>query len=161
MAMAPDLNFFQHIGQAIDLFFANVNLTSLIKRHGDWYYAIIFVWTFLQGEIFVIFSGAAAAKGILDIKYLILVTWVGTFLGDQFTFYLGHKYGPKLMKHFPKLEPAVHKAAEKIRKYEAPFILFYRFIVGVRNISPFAIGISGLPWKEFTAWNFLASLIAA
>src|SRR4051794_13718431 len=34
-----------------------MNLADLIAEHGDWIYAIAFVWAFFEGETFVLFGG--------------------------------------------------------------------------------------------------------
>lgn len=153
--------FFSHIWQAITLFFENVNLTSLIKKHGDWFYTITFIWTFLEGETFVIFAGAAAAKGILDIKALLVVAWIGSYCGDQLYFYLGRRFGKAILKRFPDMGKGSKKVAQLIKKYDIAFILTYRFVYGLRNISSFAMGMSGLDWRKFSAWNLLAAFIWA
>src|SRR5262249_28581193 len=147
--------------QAIVLFFENVNLQDLIQHHGRWFETIIFVWAFLQGETFVIFAGAAAAQDVLDIKTLILLTWAGSFCGDQVTFWIGRRYGRKFLCRHPKLEHVLEKILVRLERHDRVFILFYRFIFGVRNISPFALGLSHLTRKEFTTWNVFGALLAA
>lgn len=139
--------------------FSSVDLNELIQRHGDWFYVITFIWTFLEGETFVIFAGAAAAQDILDIRVLILVAWLGSFCGDQTYFYLGRRFGPWLLRKMPKLQKGMDKVAVLIKKYDVAFILSYRFLYGLRNISSAAMGISGLDWKKFAVWNCLAALI--
>ncbi len=37
-----------------------MDVNQLIADYGGWFYAITFLWTFLEGETFVIFAGAAA-----------------------------------------------------------------------------------------------------
>jgi hypothetical protein len=38
----------------------DIDIYQLIERYQDWFYLITFIWTFLEGETFVIFAGAAA-----------------------------------------------------------------------------------------------------
>ena len=38
-----------------------MDVNQLIAEHGAWFYPITFLWTFLEGETFVIFAGAASA----------------------------------------------------------------------------------------------------
>ena len=138
-----------------------MSVHDLVLHHGRWFWSVVFVWAFLQGETFVIFAGAAAAQDVLDIRLLILFAWIGTFCGDQFYFYLGRKFGPGLMHRFPSLERATKKILTRIEKHDRVFILFYRFIYGVRNVSPFALGLSHITYKEFTRLNVFAALLAA
>jgi membrane protein DedA with SNARE-associated domain len=149
------------IVQAVQLFFENVNLTEIIKQHGSWFYAITFIWTFLEGETFVIFAGAAAAQGSLNIYYLILVAWIGSFCGDQLYFMLGRRFGPWILRKFPKLQPSADKVSNTIKKHDIVFILTYRYLYGLRNIASVCMGISGLEWRKFAFWNFIAAFLWA
>ena len=44
-----------------------------------------------------------------------------------------------------------------LERYNTGFILSFRFIYGVRNISSFAMGMSAIRWQRFLALNFLAA----
>lgn len=140
---------------------ADFDVYQFIELHGNWFYVITFVWTFLEGETFVLFAGAAAAQDILDIRLLIAISWLGSYCGDQTYFYLGRRFGPGILKRFPKLQKGADKVAGLILKYDVAFILTYRFIYGLRNVSSFAMGLSGLDWKKFAFWNFWAAGIWA
>jgi len=134
---------------------------TFIQQHGAWFYALTFLWTFLEGETFVILAGAAAARGVLDIRLLVLVAWLGSFCGDQMWYYLGKRFGTALLNFWPKLQPGAKKVSTLILKYDVIFILTYRFIYGLRNVSSIAIGMSGLEWRKFALWNSVAALIWA
>lgn len=147
--------------QAVQLFFENVNLTHLIKHHGAWFYAITFVWTFLEGETFVIFAGAAAAQGHINIYLLILVAWLGSFCGDQIYFLLGKRFDKWILQKMPKVQGGVDKVAKIIKKHDVAFILGYRYLYGFRNIASVCMGIIQLDWKKFAFWNFIAAFLWA
>ena len=150
---ASFINFWAEIWQAI----SNFNVNDFIEHHGNWFYVITFVWTFLEGETFVLFAGAAAAQEILDVRMLIAIAWLGSYCGDQTYFYLGRRFGPGILKRFPKMQKGADKVAGLILKYDVAFILTYRFIYGIRNVSSFAMGLSGLDWRKFAFWNFWAA----
>src|SRR5438034_5808268 len=42
-----------------------------------YFYLIAFIWTFLEGETFVLFAGFAAAQGVLNPALLFVATWLG------------------------------------------------------------------------------------
>ncbi len=132
-------------------------LVEWIKEYGEFYYVIVFVWTFLEGETFVIFSAVAAREGLLDIYLLIACAWTGSFMGDQLYFFIGRRYGARILKRFPKWKPGVDKALSLLARYSTGFILSFRFIYGVRNVSSFSIGMSELSWPRFAALNFVAA----
>lgn len=135
----------------------SLDVHQFIEENGNWFYAITFVWTFLEGETFVLFAGAAAAQDVLDLHLLILVAWLGSFCGDQCYFYLGRRFGPRLLKKFPKMQKGVDKVGGYIRKHDILFILSYRFLYGIRNVSSFGMGMTGLDWQKFAFWNFIAA----
>lgn len=135
----------------------DIDIYSLIAEYHDWFYFITFAWTFLEGETFVIFAGAAASQGLLNAYWLVVAAWTGSFLGDQLYFLLGRKYGHRLLKRFPKLQGGVNVALDMLHKYHVGFILSFRFIYGVRNFSSLAMGMSMISWPRFAALNFIAA----
>jgi membrane protein DedA with SNARE-associated domain len=136
-------------------------LLALIQKYGDWTYLFIFMWTALEGETFVIFAGLLSQKGVLNFWLLLLAAWSGTFCGDQCFFFSGRKFGVHILDFFPKLKPPVSKALGWLERHAEVFILVYRFMYGVRNISGVAIGMSHVKWRKFMAWNAIAALVWA
>jgi membrane protein DedA with SNARE-associated domain len=135
----------------------DIDIVEWIQDYGEWFYAITFIWTFLEGETFVLFAGLAARQGILSLDLLILTAWLGSFAGDQFYFWIGRHWGNHLLRRFPRWSPGVHAALDMLRRYDTWFILSFRFIYGVRNFSSFAMGTSGLSWVRFLVLNFIAA----
>jgi membrane protein DedA with SNARE-associated domain len=138
-----------------------MTLSDLIAEHGDWIYAIAFIWAFFEGETFVLFGGLAAAQGVLDPLILFLSVAIGSFCGDQCWFQLGRRFGPVLLRRFERWRSRVVAPLAWLERYDAWFILSFRFIYGIRNISSFAIGLSAVPWRRFSALNLLGSALWA
>lgn len=136
-------------------------MIETIEAYGDLFYLVTFVWTFLEGETFVLFAGLAAHMGILRLDLLIACAWIGSYLGDQFYFFLGRRYGERLMRRFPRLQPGVAAATGWLRRWDVWFILSYRFLYGIRNFSSLAMGMSDITWIRFALLNFLAAGIWA
>ena len=67
---------------------------SLIQEYG--YLAILLI-TFIEGETIVILAGVAAHLEYLDINWVIVVAIVGTLAGDQTWYYIGRRWGPKII----------------------------------------------------------------
>ena len=134
---------------------------DLIREHHEWFYLITFVWTALEGETFVIFAALAAQQGHLNIAALFSAAWLGSFCGDQVFFFIGRFSGTRIVKRYPSLKPKLDKALGWLEKYATMFILSYRFMYGIRNVSGIAIGMSRLPWKRFVWLNLAAAFIWA
>lgn len=146
----------------IQLFLDHVDDPAFLAHHyGALFYLITFCWTATEGETFVIIAGLFAQKGYLNIYLLFLAAWLGSFFGDQVVFMLGRYYGTRILHHFPRLEPGVKRAIGWIDRYAVIFILCYRFVYGVRNVSGLAVGLSHVPWKKFALWNCIAAFIWA
>lgn len=136
-------------------------INQLIQHYGDWIYLIAFFWAALEGETFVIFAGLAAQRGYLNIFELIVSVGLGSLLGDQICFWLGRCYGARLLHRFPRLEAGVNQAIIWLERHSVGFILSYRFMYGIRNVSSIAIGMSHLTWQRFAFWNSIAAFVWA
>jgi membrane protein DedA with SNARE-associated domain len=134
-----------------------MDIQGLITEHGIWSYPITFLWTFFEGETFVLFAGFAAAQGLLNAPALLIAAWLGSFTGDQCYFWIGRRFGLRLLSRQPAWRARVDGALSWLKRYDAGFILSFRFIYGVRNFSSFALGISGIGWKRFLVLNFIAA----
>jgi len=138
------------------------DVLDLIRQHGEaWFYLITFVWTALEGETFVIFAALAAQRGHLNIVALFTAAWLGSFFGDQVFFFLGRFFGTRILARYPSMKPKTDKILKGLEKYHVAFILSYRFMYGVRNVSGIAIGLSKLSWRRFAVLNCLAAFIWA
>ena len=136
-------------------------MQHLLTGHGAWPYLVTFAWTFVEGESCVLCAGFAAAQGLLNAPLLLLAAWLGSFCGDQCYFWIGRTVGLKLLARRPRWRARVDKVLAVLRRYDAWFILTFRFIYGVRNFSSFTIGISGVGWLRFLILNLIAALIWA
>lgn len=136
-------------------------INQLIQNYGDWIYLIAFFWAALEGETFVIFAGLAAQRGYLNIFELIAAVGLGSLMGDQICFWLGRCYGARILHRYPKLEAGVNQAIIWLERHAVGFILSYRFMYGIRNVSSIAIGMSHLTWQRFAFWNAVAAFVWA
>lgn len=133
-------------------------LAQLIADYG---YLAVFVGTFFEGETILVLGGFAAHRGYLDIKLVMLAAFVGTFLGDQLYYFIGRRWGIALLAKRPRWRDRSAKAMALLHKYDVIFILSFRFIYGVRSVSPFVIGMSGISPMRFMPLNLLAAFIWA
>ncbi|HBM90678.1 MAG TPA: DedA family protein [Rhodospirillaceae bacterium] len=134
-------------------------ILDLIQQNGDLFYFITFIWTALEGETFVVFAGLAAQRGLLNVYILFVAAALGSMLGDQFFFFIGRFFGRRIVQKKPSLKPKLQKVFDALEKYDVVFILSYRFMYGVRNISALAIGMSQISWRRFFLLNTLASFL--
>ena len=95
-----------------------MDVQELIRHHGLWVYVFTFIWTFFEGETFVLFCGFAAAQGLLNAPLLLVGAWLGSFAGDQFYFWVGRHFGLKLLERRPVWRARVDKALVWLRRFD-------------------------------------------
>lgn len=135
-----------------------VDFPRLIEDYGYW---AVLIGTFLEGETILILAGVAAQFGSLELPLVILSAFVGSSCGDQLYYFIGRKQGSALLRRFPKWQHAAAKVARKIQNHQNLIILTFRFFYGVRNVTPFMLGISRIPIKRFLPLNLIGAAVWA
>lgn len=138
-------------------------INDFMSTHSHYVYLLVLVWTFFEGETVVLVLSALVAGGAytLNLPLLGLCATLGSFGGDQLFFYLGRRFGTPLLTARPKLAAKADWAFTMVRRNETLFILSFRFIYGVRNVSPFVIAISGVRPMRFFFLNLIAAALWA
>lgn len=127
----------------------------------DWGYIALFVLTFFEGETVLIIAGFLANTGYLDLFWVILTAFCGTFAGDQTFFYLGRIKGIAFLEKRPTWHAKTDRVFELLKRYENWVILGFRFVYGIRNVTPFVIGASQISRLKFFLLNGSGALIWA
>ncbi len=123
----------------------------------DWGYLAVTIGSLFEGEIILITASALAAMGYLDIYKVFAVSLGTTIFADQFLFFLGYKLGTDwIIKRIPRLNPIREKAFMLLHKMDKLFILSFRFIYGIRTISPLIIGSAKIAPKRFIIYNIIS-----
>ncbi len=125
----------------------------------NWGYIAVFLGSLVEGESVIFMAGFLAHEGYLSLSKIIIVSFLGTLLADQALYYVGRHYGNHILDRFPSFKVRAERAFQLLRRYDTLFILSFRFIYGIRIISPVIIGSSGVGVKRFMILNFLAALI--
>ena len=136
-----------------------MDLQQLVIDYG---YLALFIGTYLEGETILLIAGFLAHSGIgLELPYVILSAFLGTFAGDQTFFYIGRWKGIRFLEKRPLWHSKTDKVFDMLHRHQLPVILGFRFIYGIRNVTPFVIGASRLSPVKFFVLNFLGALIWA
>jgi membrane protein DedA with SNARE-associated domain len=130
---------------------------EIIRQNGDAAYSLMFAYATSHSLLLALFAGYAAYSGALKLGTLIAVCWFGSFAGDAVRFWIGRRYGARLLKKYPWLERNVRTAIKLADRHYLLMILFHRYPHGIRGIAAFAYGMSNLPWSTFLALNFVAA----
>ncbi len=130
-------------------------LKEYLELHGYW---VLFLGTFLEGEAILLLAGFLAFQGYLNVLGVICTAWAGSFLGDQFYFYLGRFKGRGLLKRFHSIARKFREALKLIEKYGNFVAFISRFTYGFRIVLPIILGITDLAPRTFL-WINLASAL--
>jgi membrane protein DedA with SNARE-associated domain len=133
-------------------------MEELVANYG---YVAVFIGTFLEGETILALAGVAAAYGYMSFAAICAVAVVGAFLGDQVCFFIGRRYGNRLLARFPKLAAKAPRVQAILRRWDAPAVIVLRFAYGLRIAGPIVIGTCGIsPWR-LAFFNFIGAVLWA
>ena len=124
-------------------------------------YLALFAGTLLEGETVVFLAGLAAHHGYLSFPAVLAVAVTGGFLGDQFFFFVGRRYGNRVFARFPGLAARAPRVQALLRRWDVLAILVVRFLYGLRVAAPIVIGSSGIPLWRIALFDFLGAVLWA
>jgi membrane protein DedA with SNARE-associated domain len=137
---------------------AKMSLESLIRTYG---YLAVLVGTFLEGETVLVLAGFAARLGYMKLPGVILAAFVGSLSGDQLFFYIGRRHGQAFLEKRPHWQARARRVHKLLEKHGTPFMIGFRFLYGLRTVSPFVIGTSSVPAGFFLLLNSIGAIIWA
>ena len=131
-------------------------LQPFLDNYGYW---VVFFASMIEGESVILTASILASQGRLDIYKVMTICFFGTLFADQGMFLVGHKWGSKILHRYPSLGQRSARVFEFLKHHHITFILVFRFIYGIRIISPIVIGMSGIPIPRFVLLNLIAAFI--
>jgi membrane protein DedA with SNARE-associated domain len=135
-----------------------VTLSELIERYG---YAVVLIGTCLEGETILVMAGFAAHQGHLALPWVIAAAFAGSLIGDQLAFFAGRRYGDRFRTRFSGLRSGIDRARNLLDRHGTPLLIGFRFVYGVRTVTPLAAGMSGVSPKRFLLLNVLGAALWA
>lgn len=135
-----------------------MSLESIIQTHGYW---VLLFGTFLEGETILVLGGFLAHRGYLDLQWVIAAACIGTLAGDQMFFFIGRIKGSSFLDKKPLWKPGIEKVHKLLERYQLLLILGFRFLYGLRTVTPFVIGMSRVKTERFVILNIIGALIWA
>lgn len=133
-------------------------MTALIARYG---YLAIVVGTFLEGETILVLGGFAAHRGLLWLPGVMVAAFAGSLASDQLFFFLGRWRGDAWLARRPAWNPGVDRVRVLVQRYDTTLILSFRFLYGLRNVTPFALGMTRVSALRFAILNSVGAAVWA
>jgi membrane protein DedA with SNARE-associated domain len=137
------------------------DINHILESHPYLPYIVLLVWTFLEGETIVILAGIAARDGHLWVPLIALCAFCGSLCSDQIGFFLGRCKGKAFVGKRPRLQARAARIYRLLERHQTWLILGFRFLYGLRNITPFAIGMSEVPTRRFVLLNIVGAAVWA
>lgn len=134
----------------------NDTIQHFISQYGYW---VVFFASMIEGESVVIAASILASQGRMDIVKVVSLVFIGTLFADQGMFFVGRFWGSKLLHRYPTLAEKSARVFDFLKRYNTAFIMIFRFVYGIRILSPIVIGMSGVEIKRFVVLNFFAALL--
>ena len=132
-----------------------MGIETYITHYG---YIVILLGTFFEGETVLVLAGFLAHGDYLAFSLVVLFAFAGTFAGDQLYFFMGRKKGMAYLDDHQSWKVKSGRALELMYGHKTLIIIAFRFIYGIRTVTPFLIGASGIsPWR-FLLFNSLGGL---
>jgi membrane protein DedA with SNARE-associated domain len=132
-----------------------MTVTELIEQYG---YIAVVVGTFFEGETILVMAGFAVHHGHLTLPGVVLSALLGSLLGDQSAFFAGRRYGARVVARFPRLRPGVERATKLLARHETALLLGFRFVYGIRLVTPIAAGLGKIKVLRFFILNLLGAV---
>ena len=131
----------------------------------QWAYLVLFVWTIFEGETCLLLAGACCADAgnlrFEKITLCILAAFLGSLTGDQLWFQIGRHKGEAALLRRESWRQKAQKVYRLLERHNTWLILGFRFLYGLRTITPFAIGMSNVPTKRFLVLNSIGAAVWA
>lgn len=133
-------------------------LESLIGRYG---YLAILLGTFFEGETILVLGGFAAHRGLLWLPGVMACAFVGSLASDQLFFLLGRRHGRAFIARRPRLQESMARVHALMARHDTLLMLTFRFLYGLRNVTPIAFGMSQVSAVRFAICNALGAAVWA
>jgi membrane-associated protein len=147
------------------------NVQKILERaSGPWLYVIAFVMTFAEtgtllffipGEITLLFVGAAAGAGDLNVVALVVIGIVAAILGDFTGFQIGRRYGVRVKASWLGRRIGAEswaKSDDLIRRRKGLVVLVGRWVGFLRAVMPASAGMSGMAYREFLPYDVVGAV---
>jgi membrane protein DedA with SNARE-associated domain/membrane-associated phospholipid phosphatase len=139
---------------------------SLLRQYGGF---ALFFSHFLEylgfplpGETMMLLAGFAAASWF-SVIFITLLGSAGTFFGSLLAYLIGRRFGEqvvlKLGRPFHITRGSLTKANAALTRHKTLYIVFSRFIPGVRHAVPYLAGIIKLRRRDFVLANAVSSVV--
>lgn len=117
---------------------------------------------FLPGDSLLFVSGLLASQGYLNIYYLILMIFTAAVVGDNFGYFLGHKFGSRIFRKEKALilkKENIEKAREFYERHGVKTMIVAKFIPFIRTFAPIFAGVGKMNYRVFFIFDLIGAIV--
>lgn len=131
-------------------------LQVLIRDYGLW--AVAFGCLF-EGETAILLGLFAAHQGLLPVEGVAISAMVGTLIGDNACFLVGHRYGRRVLDRRPDWQTRIARVERMVQRHATPLMIGYRFLYGLRYVTPVLLGTLDIAPRRFLFYSACGTVI--
>src|SRR5262249_2382159 len=92
---------------------------------------------------------------------VIACAFAGSLAGDQLAFFVGRRFGERILAWRPRWRPAAERARHELDRRGTWLLVSFRFFYRLRNAVPFVAGLAGVTPQRFAPLNALGAALWA
>jgi membrane-associated protein len=118
----------------------------------------------IPGDIILALGGVYASQGNLNIVLVIVIGTVAAITGESTGYWLGRKYGMRLIRRLPllnRLEKNLENAEDYFRRHGGKTVAIGRYATAAGAFIPFTAGMAKMPYRKFLLFDVPAIVVWA
>lgn len=122
-------------------------------------YLAVFFGSLIEGETAIITGSFLSHWGYFELPKVMVIAMLAALFIDWVYFFISRKQGRKFFHRRPKLEIKLNRITERIETHPIFFMLFYRFMHGLRIPLAIAFGLSGFSVLQYGILSFIGTVL--
>ena len=133
-----------------------MTIEGLVSQYGLF---AVFLGAGTEGEAAAVAGGLLAHRHLVPLWQVLIAVYAGTLVAGQLLFLASRRFrsSPWIARQIAR--PAAAKVMRALERRPIAFILIYRFVFGIRLLTPLVLGGSRISTVRFSLLNALAAAI--
>jgi membrane-associated protein len=125
----------------------------------------IFLGLIVPGDLILALGGVYASQGKLSLALVIIVGSLAAICGESIGFYLGRRFGIRLIRHLPfvgpRLSRVIDESEDYFRKHGGKTVAIGRYATAAGAFIPFTAGAGKMSYFRFLLFDVPAIIVWA
>jgi membrane-associated protein len=124
----------------------------------------ILIGLVVPGDVVIALGGVYAARGRLDLAWVMAIAFVAAVCGESTGFWLGRRFGMRLIRRLPflnRLEHGLHDVEGHFARHGGKTVAIGRYATAAGAMIPFVAGMAGMRYRRFLLFDVPAVLVWA